>query len=585
MPPPVDFSLNETFLRSTAGRPKLRVGVLIDGCQLRAYARRVLDDIAASDFAEVICYISNAAVSPPAAEPRSTPFPALRLFGRLREPAWRRGLAYSIYERWYAGRRSPAPDPLAPVDCSELMARSNVLFVVPTMTGFVDRLEPADVERVRAFDLDVLLRFGFRIVRGDILRVARHGIWSFHHGDSARYRGGPAHLWELVERNPVSGVVLQQITEELDAGRVLARGLFATAPSLSVAENRYGPYWSSQHFVIRTLHELHQHGTIRRAPDPESAYAGRRKIYRRPTNLEVSGWLASELGRRGAAYVRRSLPRRGPELRRRPQWRIALRSAEDPLYARSDATSLDGFRWLRTPAGRFWADPFLLDHGNESWLFFEEFDEATGKGHIAGLRIEDDGSAGPSQVVVARPYHLSYPHVFEHDGEVFMVPESQEAGRIDLLRARRFPDDWVQETTLLPLRAVDNTVFEHDGEWWMLASPRVVAGHAALTYVWRAPRLTGPWRLASHVPLNDDVRSARGAGRVFRHEGSLWRPSQDCSVHYGRALGFSSILQLGEAPRERPVRVVQAQGVRGLVGIHTYNRSHRWEVIDGFFNG
>jgi hypothetical protein len=166
-----------------------------------------------------------------------------------------------------------------------------------------------------------------------------------------------------------------------------------------------------------------------------------------------------------------------------------------------------------------------------------------------------------------------------------MIPESQEAGRIDLFRARRLPDDWMHEATLLPMRAVDSTVFEHDREWWMLASPRVVAGHAALTYVWRAPRLTGPWRLASHLPLNDDVRSARGAGRVFRHDGELWRPSQDCSVHYGRALGFSSILQLGDEPRERPMRVVQAQGARGLVGIHTYNRSREWEVIDGFFNG
>ena len=109
MPTLVDFSLNQQFLRSTARRPKLRVGVLIDGCQLRAYAKRVLDDIDASDFAEIICYISNAAASPASAAPRPAPLPALRLFGRLREPTWRRGLAYSFYERWYAGRRSPAP--------------------------------------------------------------------------------------------------------------------------------------------------------------------------------------------------------------------------------------------------------------------------------------------------------------------------------------------------------------------------------------------------------------------------------------------------------------------------------------------
>jgi hypothetical protein len=152
-----------------------------------------------------------------------------------------------------------------------------------------------------------------------------------------------------------------------------------------------------------------------------------------------------------------------------------------------------------------------------------------------------------------------------------------------LYRARRFPKDWVAEATLLPVRVVDSTVFHHEGSWWMLASPRIVAGHAAITYVWRADSLTGKWRLASHVPLNDDVRYARGAGRVFQRGEELWRPAQDCSIHYGRALAFNHITGLGDTPREEVVRVIQARNVSGLVGLHTYNRSARWEVIDGYF--
>jgi len=51
-----------------------------------------------------------------------------------------------------------------------------------------------DIERIRAFKLDFLVKFGFGITRGAILDVARYGVWSFHHDDEARYRGSPALL-------------------------------------------------------------------------------------------------------------------------------------------------------------------------------------------------------------------------------------------------------------------------------------------------------------------------------------------------------------------------------------------------------
>jgi hypothetical protein len=41
-------------------------------------------------------------------------------------------------------------------------------------------------------------------------------VWSYHHGDNEFYRGGPPHFWELYEKAPLSGVILQVLTEELD---------------------------------------------------------------------------------------------------------------------------------------------------------------------------------------------------------------------------------------------------------------------------------------------------------------------------------------------------------------------------------
>ena len=49
--------------------------------------------------------------------------------------------------------------------------------------------------------------------------------FSLHHGDNQVFRGGPAGFWETYGINN-SGFIIQQLTDKLDAGNVIFRGLF-----------------------------------------------------------------------------------------------------------------------------------------------------------------------------------------------------------------------------------------------------------------------------------------------------------------------------------------------------------------------
>ena len=69
---------------------------------------------------------------------------------------------------------------------------------------------------------DVVIRFGFGFLVGDVLSAPEHGVLSFHHGDITRYRGQPMGFWEFVQDEPVAGITVQQLTEELDAGTIAA---------------------------------------------------------------------------------------------------------------------------------------------------------------------------------------------------------------------------------------------------------------------------------------------------------------------------------------------------------------------------
>ena len=111
--------------------------------------------------------------------------------------------------------------------------------MTPIRKRFVHRFPADAIEYIRGKELDVLIRFGFNILRGEILTAARCGVWSYHHGDNDYYRGGPAYFWEVYESNPISGVILQVLTEQLDAGKVLYKGLFATHPGVHMRSTAF----------------------------------------------------------------------------------------------------------------------------------------------------------------------------------------------------------------------------------------------------------------------------------------------------------------------------------------------------------
>jgi hypothetical protein len=263
-------------------------------------------------------------------------------------------------------------------------------------------------------------------------------------------------------------------------------------------------------------------------------------------------------------------------------WRLAIRQSAVPLYVNPSREALTEFRWLPAARGASWADPTLFTHGSSIWLFFEQWKHGLTKGEIWGGLLGQDGSLSQVGPCLQRPYHLSYPHLVEQQGEIFLIPESAEAGGVDLYRARHFPNDWVLERRLIEFPCVDPTVFRWRDRWWMIASPQNVKGVAAISWLFSAPSLLGPWLVHPAGPVATSAQSARGAGEILLEDSGLIRPSQDCGLSYGRALIFNEILSLeADSYAEKVIARVDPGWKPGLAGVHTYSRAGNWEVIDG----
>jgi hypothetical protein len=226
----------------------------------------------------------------------------------------------------------------------------------------------------------------------------------------------------------------------------------------------------------------------------------------------------------------------------RNQWAIAVCAGPslDRLQAVPPTPALTGRDVTDIHAAAV-ADPFLLVHGGRLHLFFEAWNVERGLGELACAASDDAGATWRYDAVVLRePFHLSYPQVIAADGEVYMVPETRQAGAVRLYRAEDFPRRWRHVATLLEGPYADATLVWRDGLWFLFAQ----RGLDELRLFW-SERLDAGWREHPASPLWPGNRSrTRPGGRVLEDGGRWLRFAQDGWPTYGHSLRAIEILAL-----------------------------------------
>lgn len=525
-------------MRAAAG--PLRVGILAPGTSLGRWQRVVLEELRAGGDVELAVLVTDA-----------SPRERRSLRSRLARLGGRRALWQLYNNRWVARRA----ESVARVDCRDLLGALPTMAVVPERVGrFSQHFSDEALAELRAHDLDVLLRFGFGILRGSVLGVARHGIWSFHHDDERVIRGGPPSFWEVADGLPTTGVLFQRLTDRLDAGVPLARATLRTI-GYSYPRNRDRAAFGAAGLPAKVARAVRR-GWLDPSSLPEALAEA--PVRRDPTNRQMAVFLAR--------HVRRVVGARVTGVVAAPRWGVgvAARGPGSPLGALPRVT------WLpeRQQAGYF-ADPFPHRRDGVTAVMVEEFDERSALGVISALR--QDGDRWELVTSVIDPgVHASYPFLVDVDDELYCVPETARAATVEAWRCVRFPDQWVRHATLLAdVALLDPTIVEWQGRWWLFGTRRERNPDAEL-WAWHADHPLGPWSPHAANPLKVDVTSARPAGTPFVVDGALHRPAQDCSRGYGGAVTINRVDRLDEHGFDEHVieRIVLDDGPYRM-GTHT----------------
>jgi len=441
--------------------------------------------------------------------------------------------------------------------------------------GYFDVFKAEDIEKIRSYRLDVILRHGFNIIKGEILHAARYGIWSYHHADNSVNRGQPPAFWEILDHQPYVGVTLQRLTEQLDGGFVIEKGYF-------------NPHWS----VVKTQNRIKEGGIILLLKSLDTLARGY-DFHMRPSGvyynpLYKTPGLIDEL-----RYVRRFY---GEALSR--VWRglnagiFKARYNKWTLFIGRGSflnATLYRLKPVKVPDDQFWADPFIFEYKGNRCVFFELFDYKKKRGRIACGRIHKNTLIDITEVL-EKPYHLSYPYIFEEDGEIYLMPETHESKRLELYQCIEFPSKWRLVATAFEGEETADPFFftDQEGTRWLFINKKSSPGATLDTelYIYQVPDLSLK-NLVAHEknPVIVDARRARNAGAIFLHNGRFYRPSQ-ANVYgaYGKALNINEIKRLTlEEYEEETLVTVWPNFRRGLSGIHHLHQTDGWFVFDAAY--
>ncbi|MBZ9631485.1 hypothetical protein LB465_11905 [Salegentibacter sp. LM13S] len=458
------------------------------------------------------------------------------------------------------------------VDISNLEEEISVIEVSGIEKIYSYRFTEEKITEVKNLDLDVLIRFGFSILKGDILNTARHGVWSLHHGDNAINRGGPPAFWEVVNRENVTGITLQKLSEDLDGGRVIKKSFIKTNTT-SFYRNKNEAFWAGVELFNLALDELSQ--GILKYEEKKILPFYSCPLYKNPTNITSIKILLSFWSRRIKEVIIEKISA--------PQWYILYKFRKDSSVEKS----IFRYKKLYPPKGYDWADPFIVKEKDNFYLFFEEVKIGSGNGHISLFKFDEKGNLineNPIKVI-NEEYHLSYPFIFKEDSNYYMLPESADANGLWLYKCEEFPVKWKKHQKIFSNKQIyDASLYFHEGYWYLFGTEKLSQGGNRDQYlhIYYSKELdTEMWTPHPLNPLSLDIRGARPAGKILKDNDKLLRPTQIGAPKYGYGIQLNEIKKLSptEFIEEKRTEILP-KWEKDLKAAHTFNFVEGFSVLD-----
>lgn len=356
----------------------LRIGLLCDSEDLAIWQAQCIEQLNSIDGIEIGVVVLNGS-----APPRRTIGQRLMALMQSGLLLWR------LYDRLILSRSACS---IRSRPISEVLTGYDLITCVPNPSGkYRQAFSEADLQKIAEHEVDILVRFGFGILTGGILDLPKLGIWSFHHDDAQAYRGAPPGFWEIYRRDPVTGVVLQKLTDRLDGGVILGRAWLKTLSSYPRNLDRI--LLSTTHLLANAAREALADPKMMEGRTPCVTTA---PIFQYPRNGQMARFLFTSLAWRIRDQIQ--------SLFRHQQWTIGIVDERVETIAKNGVGT--AVRWLPEPKGGYVADPFSIRCSGGHEILAELFEWHSGRGRLVQIDPqESERELGTSEAL--RPMMIS----------------------------------------------------------------------------------------------------------------------------------------------------------------------------------
>jgi len=452
------------------------------------------------------------------------------------------------------------------------------IYIYAEKKKYSDYFNIKDVKKIKKFDLDVILRRDFRIIKGSILKAAKHGIWSLHHGDNDFIRGIPPGFWETYYNLPLTGVTLQKLNTVLDGGDIVEKGYYGTKFFWKHNENFIKE--KSTQIVLKSLKKLYNNNYIKLKKSKTNLNT---RYYKNPKFYHLVIYILKKY----PYFILKKLIRFILPINLFiNKWKISkIKSLNLKNFENSKKNTI-----FNSPFYEYWADPFYFVYNKKNYLFFENYNIFKKRGKISCAEIKNDNLINVTDVI-NKNYHYSYPNIFTLKNKIFMIPETSEKKRVELWVCEKFPNKWKLYKTFFKNESwVDiNFFIDQRNNKWLFGnkSNDKYLDHNSELYIYKVIDDNFN-QLIPHEknPVIIDSRIARNAGKIFYNDkGELIRPSQiNIYEKYGYGMNLNKITKLTlKDYQETTIKKVIANKNLRLLGIHHFSMGHNSIFIDKLF--
>lgn len=471
---------------------------------------------------------------------------------------------YHLFNRFFL-----QDDMLKNIDCSEFLKDVNVIKATPILKGKYSQYFPEDdISNIKNQKLDFILRFGFNIIRGEILNSAKFGIWSFHHDDNEIIRGGPPGFWEIYNNQNINGILLQRLTDKLDAGIIIRKSY------VSIIKHSYKTHLNELlrqgidilQFAVQNLEKLNAGNWIP-IEDINS------RIYRFPTNTQMI-WFIGKLTWNRIVF-------NFNDLFRHEKWNFGI--IKQPINDFIESKALNLVTVFPKPKNNsFFADPFIAKKGDGVKVFFENFNYKKQKGIISSVDFSYVNNEFYSiEKILERPYHLAFPFYIDIENISYLIPESSISKKLNKYSLDSKFENIEDENILFNGDCIDSVIFNFENMEWLFFTRKSFGTNLNLFAYYRENSNMN-WKSHLLNPIVSDSRKARMAGNIIFASGILYRPAQKNNIFYGESVIINKIVKLTpeEFVEEEYHSLNAAQISKYKAGIHTLSHCDGYIAID-----